>query len=308
MGAEALALAQAAARAYNAADAQRLRRLETRHGVERFVSDTRMQCNASEGGGDEALAASITAAERDALRAVLAQTDDWLADHAAASVDELGRCLEDARRGAEQAAPRFWALLAERAEAKRREEEAAKHAPPPVHDGSTAAKREPRTKKEKLELAQRRKDQGNQQFKEGALAEACLRYSQALAALDKLTEADALTDDEQKAVTALRVTLYVNSAISLHKSGAALTRVVDNCDKALALDPANVKALFRRGTCMREQKDLARAEKDIRRALELDPNNTAARRELATIERAKKLEHQRQKRLAQQMFSALGKS
>ena len=33
----------------------------------------------------------------------------------------------------------------------------------------------------------------------------------------------------------------------------------------------------------------------------------AARRELAAIERAKQQEHQRQKRLAQQMFSALGK-
>lgn len=296
---------QRAAAAYNAADAQRRERLEARHALERYVSDTRMLLHAT--GDDAALAASATEPEREQLRALFAETDDWVADHPQAATAELRERLAATQARVAEAAPRFAQLLAERAEAKRREEEAARNAPPPVVRHGTADKREPRTKKQKLELAQRRKDQGNQQFKEGVYDGACTRYAQALAALDKLTEADNVTPEEQAGVDALRVTLYVNSAIALQKHGAALTRVIDNCDKALALDPRCVKALFRRGTCLRELKDLARAEQDMRRVLELDPANAAAKRELAAIDRAKKAELQRQKRLAQSMFSALGK-
>lgn len=48
-----------------------------------------------------------------------------------------------------------------------------------VHESINAKdKREPRTNPEKIEAAKKRKTQGNAQFKDGALEDAVLRYTQ----------------------------------------------------------------------------------------------------------------------------------
>ena len=116
-----------------------------------------------------------------------------------------------------------------------------------------------------------------------------------------------MTPEEEEEAKALKVTLYVNNAIALYKAGASHNKVIENCNSALALDPKNVKALFRRALCYNAEKEWKKAEKDLMAALEIDPENSQAKRELAIAQKGIAHDKAREKKLAQNMLAALGK-
>ncbi|CAK9036495.1 Protein unc-45 homolog B (Unc-45B) [Durusdinium trenchii] len=112
------------------------------------------------------------------------------------------------------------------------------------------------------------KERGNELFKAGRFDAACEKYGEALAAVDKAGDQDA----ESKA---LKVTIFSNRAacfLRLKKEDAAM----QDCNEALALDPTNVKLLFRRAQAAMAMKKVEDAFRDLRRLLELDPGNKAA--------------------------------
>ena len=78
----------------------------------------------------------------------------------------------------------------------------------------------------------------------------------------------------------LKTNLYSNLAACQLKL-RQFDRVIRNCSKSLEINNDNVKCLYRRANAFLEHKDRESAEKDIKRILELEPENTAVK-ELGT--------------------------
>jgi tetratricopeptide (TPR) repeat protein len=141
------------------------------------------------------------------------------------------------------------------------------------------------------------KTEGNAAFGAGSNAAAEAAYAAGLAALgEKATHT--VTGEEPSAARVeavdLMASLHVNRAAALLR----LERRADAeaaCSAALALQPENVKALYRRGLARAENP--AGAVEDLKKALAAEPGNVAARRELQRAERrraVKQREAQRQ--------------
>ncbi|RZC50360.1 hypothetical protein C5167_018788 [Papaver somniferum] len=122
---------------------------------------------------------------------------------------------------------------------------------------------------QKLEYAAKRKEEGNVYFKAGKYKRASLRYDMAA----KYVEFESTFDEEQKkAGHFFKVTCQLNNAsckikLKEFREAAAL------CTKVLKLEPSNIKALFRRAQAYMETIDLDLAELDLKKALEIDPDN-----------------------------------
>lgn len=122
---------------------------------------------------------------------------------------------------------------------------------------------------EKIEAAAKKKDEGNVWFKMGKYAKASKRYDKAA----KYIEYDSsFTEDEKKQSKALKINIKLNNAacklrLKEYKEAEKL------CTKVLELESTNVKALYRRAQAYIELVDLELAEMDIKKALEIDPDN-----------------------------------
>ncbi|KAG7025435.1 Peptidyl-prolyl cis-trans isomerase FKBP62 [Cucurbita argyrosperma subsp. argyrosperma] len=122
---------------------------------------------------------------------------------------------------------------------------------------------------EKIEAAGKKKEEGNVLFKAGKFARASKRYEKAV----KFIEHDSsFSEEEKKQAKALKVACNLNDAacklkLKLYKEAEKL------CTKVLELESSNVKALYRRAQAYIQLADLDLAEVDIKKALEIDPNN-----------------------------------
>ncbi|KAK9166010.1 hypothetical protein Scep_001201 [Stephania cephalantha] len=122
---------------------------------------------------------------------------------------------------------------------------------------------------DKIEAAGKKKEQGNILFKAGNYQRAEKRYDKAA---DYVMEDGNLEDEEQKLAKPLRVSCWLNHAaccLKLNKFHDA----INLCSKVLGVESQNVKALYRRANAYIEAADLDLSELDIKKALEVDPNN-----------------------------------
>ncbi|CAO2602502.1 Sperm-associated antigen 1 [Lemmus lemmus] len=120
------------------------------------------------------------------------------------------------------------------------------------------------TEKEKHFLANREREKGNEAFHAGDYEEAVMYYTRSLSALPT-------------------VSAYNNRAqaeIRLQRWGSAL----HNCEKALELEPGNIKALLRRATTYKHQNKLQEAREDLERVLRVEPHNDVAKKTLSEVE------------------------
>ncbi|KAG6478260.1 hypothetical protein ZIOFF_061695 [Zingiber officinale] len=122
---------------------------------------------------------------------------------------------------------------------------------------------------EKIEAAAKKKEEGNALFKLGKYARASKRYEKG----EKFVEHDSsFSDDEKKQSRALKAACNLNNAacklkLKNYKEAEKL------CTKVLELESRNVKALYRRAQAYIQLADLDLAELDIKKALEIDPEN-----------------------------------
>ncbi|KAJ4955709.1 hypothetical protein NE237_012492 [Protea cynaroides] len=122
---------------------------------------------------------------------------------------------------------------------------------------------------EKIEAAGKKKEDGNALFKAGKYARASKRYEKAA----KFIEYDSsFGEEEKKQAKVLKVTCNLNNAacklkLKDYKEAEKL------CTKVLEIDSRNVKALYRRAQAYIQMTDLDLAELDIKKALEIDPDN-----------------------------------
>ena len=108
-----------------------------------------------------------------------------------------------------------------------------------------------------------------QQFKQGDLERAIRRYEKSKRYMDSDY---GLSDEEKKKVNTLKLPIQLNLAQCYIKQ-RKYKDAIKQCDKALEIEPANVKALFRKGKAFNALDDWEEATRNLKKALEIDPKN-----------------------------------
>ncbi|KAI3676889.1 hypothetical protein L1987_86503 [Smallanthus sonchifolius] len=125
------------------------------------------------------------------------------------------------------------------------------------------------TTEEKIETSGRKKEEGNTLFKKQKYERASKRYEKALSFIEYDS---AFSEDEKQQAKVLKISCNLNNAacklkLRDYKQAAKL------CTKVLDADSKNVKAIYRRVQAYIQLVDLDLAEMDIKKALEIDPDN-----------------------------------
>jgi len=160
------------------------------------------------------------------------------------------------------------------------------------------------TPSEKVDRAMALKDRGAVKFKDGLFKDAHQDYQQAFKFVVSATPpppeiVGAITDDTEpveepvdpKKIIDLKCALYLNIAACLQKNekdSKKEQRIIACCSKVLALDASSVKALYRRAKAWADLGEWQEAQKDLKIALEVEPENKALKTELARAAKKEK--------------------
>ncbi|PNY03269.1 peptidyl-prolyl cis-trans isomerase fkbp62-like protein [Trifolium pratense] len=156
---------------------------------------------------------------------------------------------------------------------------------------------------EKVEAAGKMKEDGNRLFKAGKYTKASKRYEKAV----KFIEYDtSYTEEQKKTAKALKVACNLNNAacklkLKDYKQAEKL------CTKVLELESTNVKALYRRAQAYIQLADLDLAEFDIKKALEIDPDNREVKLEYKILKEKMKEINKKDAQFYGNMFSKMKK-
>ncbi|KAL1565746.1 Peptidyl-prolyl cis-trans isomerase fkbp62 [Salvia divinorum] len=157
---------------------------------------------------------------------------------------------------------------------------------------------------EKIEAAGKKKEEGNDLFKAGKHARASKRYEKAA----KYIEHDSsFSEDEKKQAKALKISCNLNDAACKLKL-KNFKQAEKLCTKVLELESTNVKALFRRAQAYMNMADLDLAEFDIKKALELDPNNRDLKVEYKMLKEKVKEYNKKDAKFYGNMFAKMNKA
>lgn len=151
---------------------------------------------------------------------------------------------------------------------------------------------------EMLEAGEAIRTIGNNYFKSGEFLKATEKYQKALRYLNEVTD----TTTVHQELVDKKVACNNNSAMCFIR----LEKWSD-CKKmataAIAEDPNNAKAFYRRGLAYLETKDFEEATSDFKRVLELDANNADAAAKINECKAAEKAHQQRMAAGFKKMFS-----
>ncbi|EEF27302.1 peptidyl-prolyl cis-trans isomerase FKBP62 [Ricinus communis] len=156
---------------------------------------------------------------------------------------------------------------------------------------------------EKIEAAGKKKEEGNILFKAGKYARASKRYEKAV----KHIEYDSsFSEEEKKQAKALKVACNLNNAacklrLKEYKEAEKL------CTKVLDLESRNVKALYRRAQAYIQLADLDLAEFDIKKALEIEPDNRDVKLEYRTLKDKMRELNKKEAKFYGNMFAKMNK-
>eukprot|EP01098_Paradermamoeba_levis_P015208 TRINITY_DN7592_c0_g1_i1.p1 TRINITY_DN7592_c0_g1~~TRINITY_DN7592_c0_g1_i1.p1 ORF type:complete len:784 (+),score=306.59 TRINITY_DN7592_c0_g1_i1:93-2354(+) len=242
----------------------------------------------------------LTNEEKEKLRKYLQVAAlDWMMEvereeNSQGLLKKLEDKLEEVKQELEKIAPRLHQHL------KELKEQSEKEAAEAVAHAANAPQKEkvPKTDKQKIEVAQKKKLQGNQVFKEYDYAEAAGYYAQALSYIEDLYKP---TEEQQKEVRELKISLLLNISACFLKLNK-FARAIENCKKVIELDPTNIKALFRRAQANIKLKDLDAAMNDLKEANKLEPSNNDVVKELNSVKKLIQEEKEKEKKMYQKMF------
>jgi len=131
---------------------------------------------------------------------------------------------------------------------------------------------------EQEEHAAKLKEEGTSLFKEKRFAEAAQLYEKAVSYIEE-EEADEEIPDERKQ---LFISCYGNAAMC-HMKCSAWYAAISACNKVLAVDEHNLKALFRRGSSQLNSGNLKEAKADLMSAYKIDSSSKDVRKELQKL-------------------------
>ncbi|KAL0389890.1 UNVERIFIED_CONTAM: Peptidyl-prolyl cis-trans isomerase FKBP65 [Sesamum calycinum] len=183
-----------------------------------------------------------------------------------------------------------------------------------------------------IEAAGKKKEEGNALFKAGKYVKASKRYEKAAKYIEYDTS---FSEEEKKRSKALKVTCNLNNAACKLKlkTISRLRNYVPRFDvvilfqslflwrlskkfmeltcellfKVLELESTNVKALYRRAQAYMNMADLDLAEFDIKKALELDPDNRDVKLEYKVLKEKIKEFNKKDAKFYGNMFAKLNK-
>jgi FK506-binding protein 4/5 len=156
---------------------------------------------------------------------------------------------------------------------------------------------------EKIEAAGRKKDEGNFLFKAGKYTRASKRYEKAVKFIEYDTN---FTDEEKSQAKALKVACNLNDAACKLKL-KEYNEAQKLCTKVLELDSRNVKALYRRAQAYINLVDFDLAEFDIKKALEVDPDNRDVKLEYKKLKEKMKEYNKKDAKFYSNIFSKMNK-
>lgn len=129
-------------------------------------------------------------------------------------------------------------------------------------------------KPERMRLVVKNKEEGNELFRDGNYQHAAMRYVKALTHASKFFD---LSSDDLEEVHALKLSLHLNLAQCYLKL-ESWSKAIANCNDAIALDHKSVKALYRRAVAYEKEKNLEKAQEDVKLALSFAPNDKAVQK------------------------------
>ncbi|CAN6457448.1 unnamed protein product [Victoria cruziana] len=154
--------------------------------------------------------------------------------------------------------------------------------------------------KEKFNAAGKKKEEGNVLFKNGKYQQAAKKYTKAADCLNE----GSFEAGEEKAAKTLKVSCWLNNAACSLK----LNNFIDTiqlCSKVLDLESQNVKAMYRRAQAYLGTFDLDLAERDVRKALEVDPDNREIRSISKTLRQMQLEKNEKDAKLYRNMFAPI---
>ncbi|XAR48435.1 Peptidylprolyl isomerase [Bertholletia excelsa] len=156
---------------------------------------------------------------------------------------------------------------------------------------------------ERIEAAERKKEDGNVLFKNGKYHRASKKYDKAS---EYISEDGAFGDGDQKRVKTLRVSCWLNGAACSLKLND-FQEAIKLCSMVLDVEFCNVKALYRRAQAYMETSDLQLAELDIKKALEADPQNREVKFIQKNLKQLQAESNRRDAKLYGNMFARMTK-
>ncbi|KAI8800507.1 hypothetical protein BJ742DRAFT_841394 [Cladochytrium replicatum] len=178
-------------------------------------------------------------------------------------------------------------------------------AQPQEKDKETEPKKQTLTFQDKFDKGKSLKEEGNALFKAGKASEAIRKYHEATLYLQGLDNNSVaafmpgqdikIADDIKEAITANLVACWSNIS-ACHLKNGNYQRTLVFCDKVLAKDADNVKAIFRRGQARFALGDIDKAEEDFKKANQLAPNDPGPVQELKKVKIKHKEYEEKQKK------------
>lgn len=147
------------------------------------------------------------------------------------------------------------------------------------------------------------KDSGNAFFKSNNFSSAKESYNEAIKLLDD-HKGKSISElgDHYEGMKNVLVSLYGNMGMVMFKE-ENWVEVVKNSNDVLRYDSSNVKALYRRSVSYHRTGRYEESKLDLQRVLELDPTNSAAKKELVDVHKSIKDHQRKEKQSFTGMFS-----
>ncbi|ELR19437.1 tetratricopeptide repeat domain containing protein [Acanthamoeba castellanii str. Neff] len=176
-----------------------------------------------------------------------------------------------------------------------------------------------KTNEDKIATAQQLKEEGNSFVKQQDYGKALLAYHKAwlyvkglgddgsggkFAMMRKNSGQEALSSGQTSEIKAISLALHLNMALC-HFKQDKFDRVIDDCNKALQLEPSSVKALFRRGQAYLKLRDSDKAAVDLNKAAQLDPSDKAIQLEIRRLKQFEKAQSDKQKKALAGLFDRM---
>lgn len=160
---------------------------------------------------------------------------------------------------------------------------------------------------EKVEEADKRKNEGNRAFTGGDLYGALEEYKEGWKVIEYLNEEsvasyDPLTENSKTLLRTLHVTLQSNMAMVYLKL-ENYREAMKAADTALKHDPNHAKSLFRRGTARAHIGMHEEAKADLQQAAKLAPTDAGIRAELERIKQIIQTAREREKKAFSGIFN-----